>query len=92
MSDEPGEIVEPPPLPAALLDPRPVIAVGALVWLIAAVAAFAVPALTTWRPLTLAGLAVGVLGTSIFLWQRAAARRGARGAQTGLTTEPRIQG
>jgi hypothetical protein len=85
MSDEPGVIVEPPPLPAVLLDPWPVIAVGALVWLIAAVAAFAIPALTTWRPLTLAGLGVGVVGTSIFLWQRAAARRGARGAQTGLT-------
>lgn len=89
MSDEPGKIVEPPPLPAALLDPQPVIAVGALLWLVAAVAAFVVPALTAWRPLTLAGLVVGVLGTSIFLWQRAAARRGARGAQTGLTTEPR---
>jgi hypothetical protein len=63
------------------------IVTGALAWLVAAVAAFAVPALTTWRPLTLAGLAVGVLGTSIFLWQRTAARRGARGAQTGLTTE-----
>jgi hypothetical protein len=25
-----------------------------------------------------------VVGTSIFLWQRTAARRGARGAQTGL--------
>jgi hypothetical protein len=88
MSDEPGKIVEPPPLPAVLLDPRPIIAIGALAWLVAAVAAFVVPALTTWRPLTLAGLAVGVLGTSIFLWQRTAARRGARGAQTGLTTTP----
>jgi Protein of unknown function (DUF2530) len=86
MSDEPSTTVEPPPLPAVLLDPWPIIAIGALAWLVAAVAAFAVPALTTWRPLTLAGLAVGVLGTSIFLWQRAAARRGARGAQTGLTT------
>ena len=88
MSDEPGTTVELPPLPAALLDPWPIIAIGALAWLVAAVTAFVVPALTTWRPLTLAGLAVGVLGTSIFLWQRAAARRGARGAQTGLTTKP----
>ncbi|WIM85979.1 DUF2530 domain-containing protein [Candidatus Mycobacterium wuenschmannii] len=85
MSDQPGEIVEPPPLPAVLLDPWPVIAIGALAWLVATVVAFVVPALISWRPLTLAGLAVGVLGTSIFLWQRAAARRGARGAQTGLT-------
>jgi hypothetical protein len=87
MSDEPGKTVEPPPLPAALLDPWPMIVIGALAWLVAVVAAFVVPALATWRPLTLAGLAVGVLGTSIFLWQRTAARRGARGAQTGLTTE-----
>jgi hypothetical protein len=86
MSAEPAEDPTPPPLPAVLLDPWPIIAIGALTWLIAAMAAFAVPALITWRPITLAGLAVGVLGTSIFLWQRAAARRGARGAQTGLTT------
>jgi Protein of unknown function (DUF2530) len=86
MSDEPDKSIEPPPLPAVLLDPWPIIAIGALAWLVAAVAAFAVPALISWRPTTLAGLAVGVFGTSIFLWQRAAARRGARGAQTGLTT------
>jgi len=71
-------------LPAALLNPRPVIAVGALLWILAAAAAFVAPALHTWRPVTVAGLGVGVLGTSIYLWQRAAARRGARGAQTGL--------
>jgi hypothetical protein len=87
MPDDPGKSLEPPPLPRALLDPWPVIAVGALAWLLAAVAAFVVPALVTWRPMTVAGLAVGVLGTSIFLWQRDAARRGARGAQTGLTEQ-----
>ena len=86
MSAEPAREPVPPPLPAALLDPWPIIAFGALAWLVVAVAAFAVPALVTWRPMTLAGLGVGVLGTSIFLWQRHAARRGARGAQTGLTT------
>lgn len=79
--------VEPPPLPAALLDPRPVIAVGAVLWALAAIAAFAVPALHGWRPVTLGGLGVGVVGLSIFLWQRSAARRGARGAQTGLEPE-----
>jgi hypothetical protein len=50
------------------------------------VVVFLTPTLANWRPLSVAGLGVGVLGTSIFLWQRAAARRGARGAQTGLTT------
>ncbi|MGK2881374.1 MAG: DUF2530 domain-containing protein [Mycobacterium sp.] len=73
-----------PTLPAALLDPWPVIAVGAVAWLVAAVTAFLVPALAHWRPTTLAGLFVGILGTSIFLWQRHAVRRGSRGAQTGL--------
>jgi hypothetical protein len=87
MSEEPAESLEPPPLPAVLLDPWPVIAVGALAWLIATVIVFLTPALATYRPLTLAGLAVGVLGTSIFLLQRDAARRGSRGAQTGLVTK-----
>ncbi|WP_343576600.1 DUF2530 domain-containing protein [Mycobacterium sp.] len=87
MSDEMGGTIEPPPLPAVLLDPWPVIAIGALAWLIGTVIVFLTPALATWRPLTVAGLAVGVLGTSIFLLQRSAARRGARGAQTGLVAK-----
>src|SRR5581483_7541777 len=88
MSVEPGKHLDPPMLPTSLLQVWPVIAVGAVVWLVAAVAAFVIPALETWRPLTLAGLGVGVLGTTVFLWQRDAARRGARGAQTGLHYQP----
>jgi hypothetical protein len=76
---------EPPPLPAALLQPWPVIVVIAAGWLIAVILAFTVPDLHHWRPVTIAGLGVGVFGTSIFLWQRRAVRRGSRGAQTGLT-------
>jgi Protein of unknown function (DUF2530) len=76
---------EPPPLPARLQEQWPVVVAGAIAWLVATVLAFTVPALDTWRPVSIAGLGVGVLGTSIFLWQRSAARRGARGAQTGLT-------
>jgi Protein of unknown function (DUF2530) len=76
---------QPPPLPAALLRPWPVIVAIAVGWLIAFALAFTVPALHDWRPTTVAGLGVGVLGTSIFLWQRRAVRRGSRGAQTGLT-------
>jgi Protein of unknown function (DUF2530) len=83
--NERSEPPQPPPLPAALLEPWPVIAVGALLWLAVTIAAFTVSGLETWRPVCLAGLGTGVLGTSIFLWQRSAARRGARGAQTGLT-------
>jgi hypothetical protein len=76
---------EPPALPAVLLKPWPVIVVIATGWLIAAVLAFTVPALHDWRPFTVAGLGVGVLGTSIFLLQRRAVRRGSRGAQSGLS-------
>jgi hypothetical protein len=86
MSDEPGQTREPPPLPRMLLEVWPLITVGALGWLVAAAAAFAVPSLESWRPVTLAGLGVGLLGTGIFVWQLAAARRGARGAQAGLET------
>lgn len=81
----------PPDLPGALLDPRPVIAAGALLWALAALGAFTIPALHGWRPTTVAGLGVGVFGLSLFLWQRAAARRGARGAQTGLEPVNRLK-
>jgi len=76
---------EPPALPANLLKPWPVIVVITAGWLIAAVLTVTVPGLYEWRPFTVAGLAVGVLGTSIFLWQRHAVRRGSRGAQSGLS-------
>jgi hypothetical protein len=90
MSTDPGPSrepsPEPPPLPARLLAVWPIIAVGELGWLLATVAAFVVPALHSWRPMTLAGLGTGLVGTSIFLFQLAAARRGTRGAQSGLET------
>jgi hypothetical protein len=85
MTAEPADGPQPPTLPAVLLKPWPVIAVIATGWVIAAVLAFTVPALHDWRPFTLAGLGVGVLGTSIYLWQRRAVRRGSRGAQSGLS-------
>lgn len=75
---------EPPALPEVLLQPWPVILVIAAGWLVAVVLAFTVTGLHGWRPVTIAGLGVGVLGTSIFLWQRSAARRGSRGAQRGI--------
>ena len=76
---------EPPSLPPVLLKPWPVILVIATGWVIALVLAFTVPGLHDWRPVTIAGLGVGALGTSIFLWQRHAVRRGSRGAQDGLS-------
>lgn len=81
----PESSAEPPALPPALLDPWPVIVVISAGFLIAVALAFTVPALHGWRPVTVAGLGVGVLGTSIFLWQRSAFRRGSRGAQSGLS-------
>lgn len=76
---------EPPALPAILLKPWPVIVVITAGWLIAVTLAFTVPALQEWRPITIAGLVVGALGTSIFLLQQRAFRRGSRGAQSGLS-------
>jgi len=64
----------------------PFIALGMLGWLAAAAAAFLVPSLDSWRPIALAGLGVGAFGTGLFVVQLTAARRGARGAQTGLET------
>ena len=76
---------QPPPLPAVLLKPWPVIVVITAGWLVAVVLAFTVTGLQEWRPFTVAGLAVGALGTAIVLWQRRAVRRGSRGAQSGLS-------
>jgi protein-S-isoprenylcysteine O-methyltransferase Ste14 len=81
---EPAAGPRPPALPAALLAPTPVIVVIAVAWLVAVALAFTVPGLESWRPVSIAGLGVGVLGTSIFLVQRRAVRRGSRGAQSGL--------
>ncbi|MGC4935687.1 DUF2530 domain-containing protein [Gordonia sp. DT30] len=74
-----------PELPRALRAPEPVIVVGMLAWLVASI----VVGVTGWgggRTLAvcLTGLGVGVLGTVIFLVQRAASRRGSRSAQRGL--------
>ena len=82
MSEEPTP--KPPALPPVLLEPWPVIAVITAGWVIAAVLTFTVPGLHEWRPFTVAGLGIGALGTSIFLSQRRAVRRGSRGAQSGL--------
>jgi len=75
---------EPPALPAVLLKPWPVIVVIAAGWLIATVLAFTVPGLHEYRPFTVAGLAIGVLGTSIFCGNAPPSPRIAR-AQSGLS-------
>ncbi|MCT7657575.1 DUF2530 domain-containing protein [Mycobacterium deserti] len=75
---------QPPDLPAGVRKPWPVIVVIAVGWAVAAALAFTVADLHPWRPYTVAGLGVGVLGTAIYLWQRHAVRSGSRGAQSGL--------
>jgi hypothetical protein len=86
MSEQPAQSPEAPPLPPSLLRVWPVVVVGFCGWLIAGGLAFALPALHSWRPIALGGLGVGLVGTTIFVSQLAAARRGARGAQSGLET------
>lgn len=74
-----------PQLPPRLTDPRPVLAVGSALWLIATVVVWAGG--DRWasaRPVCLMGLAVGLIALVIYLVQRRGARRGDKGAQTGL--------
>lgn len=78
----------PPPLPARLTDPRWPVMIGSVAWFVAfcvllvAHLGFGQP---TGMPLwvTLSGWVLGVIGLAILAWQRAAARRGSRGAQIG---------
>jgi hypothetical protein len=75
-----------PPLPARLTDPRPVVAVGTAAWLVATIVVLASG--DRWAallPICYAGLAVGAAGFALFVVQRAAARRGSRTAQRGLS-------
>ncbi|MFD6857169.1 DUF2530 domain-containing protein [Rhodococcus sp. NPDC060086] len=68
-----------------LADPRPALAIGTAFWAIASlVVLFADDRWSDALPVCIAGIIVGLLGTSLFLIQRSASRRGRRGAQTGL--------
>ena len=69
--------LEIPELPRALRAPEPVIVVGMIGWVVATVIV-AVTDLGGDRalPVCLVGLAVGLLGTTIVLVQRAGVRRG----------------
>lgn len=74
-----------PQIPPRFTDPRPVLAIGTLGFLIATIVVYATG--DRWheaRPIVLMGLAVGVLGYTIFAIQRRGARRGDKGAQVGL--------
>ncbi|AXX27824.1 hypothetical protein APASM_0459 [Actinosynnema pretiosum subsp. pretiosum] len=58
--------------------------VGSTLWLVALVVTLLIgaPAVVVWT--CAAGGALGVIGFGIFAWQRSAARRGSRTAQSGL--------
>jgi hypothetical protein len=67
-----------------LTDPRPVLATGTVVWAVATGVVWTVSRFAAERPLCLMGLAVGLLGYTVFAVQRRSARRGDKGAQLGL--------
>jgi Protein of unknown function (DUF2530) len=72
-----------PPLPPAFTRMRTVIGIGTLMWLAAAVIV-AVTGSQLALVTCLVGAGLGGVGWAIFVWQRAAARRGSRTAQRGL--------
>jgi protein-S-isoprenylcysteine O-methyltransferase Ste14 len=80
------DLPPPPPLPAALTRVSTVVGVGTVPWLVA----LAVAVLAGWSSLAVwvcvVGTGLGGVGWAIFVWQRAAARRGSRTAQTGIET------
>ncbi|EWC58750.1 hypothetical protein UO65_6001 [Actinokineospora spheciospongiae] len=76
----------PPPLPRRLLALAPVVYVGTGGWIVVAVAlavaryAFdRTPPIWLWTALS--GVALGIVGAGIMLWQQRAAERGSRTAQ-----------
>lgn len=78
-----------PPLPPRLAEPGPPALIGTGLWFLAWLALLAAN-LVGGRGLdqlfwtTTAGWLIGLLGYSLFRWQRSAARRGSRSAQPGL--------
>ncbi|QIS17535.1 DUF2530 domain-containing protein [Nocardia terpenica] len=73
-----------PQIPPRLTDPRPVLAVGVVLWAIATVVVWVIGSWAPARPICLMGLVVGLLAYGIFALQRRSARRGDKGAQKGL--------
>ena len=82
-------MIDPPALSPRWSASPPVISAGTALWALGAVGAL-VLSMSSGRPLgelfwtCVAGVGVGAFGASVFLWQRSAARRGSRSAQTGV--------
>lgn len=82
-------MTDPPALPPRLSEPIIVIVVGLAVSVIGAAVCLVVSLVgggplgeTFWT--FVAAIGVGLFGASVFAWQRSAARRGSRLAQTGV--------
>jgi hypothetical protein len=79
---------QPPPLPARLVDLRPLLVIGISLWFLA-FCGFLVARLGfhtgswVWLWTCFCGWVLGLIGLSVVYWQRGAARRGSRAAQQG---------
>jgi hypothetical protein len=61
-----------PPLPRGLADPRPVVAIGTLAWLTAAVALWVLSGPAVWLGACVIGALLGLLGFVMIRAQRSA--------------------
>ena len=82
-------MVDPPAIPASFSRISTVVAVGTSAWALGALALLgawllAGRPLDIWFTTCVAGVVLGGFGYGVFSWQRAAARRGSRTAQSGL--------
>lgn len=74
-----------PRIPGYLLDPRPVVMIGTVVWTLALLGAMLVEDVDVRTVILCAvGVGVGAVGTLIYAMQRRAVLRGSAGAQEGL--------
>ncbi|WP_240437820.1 DUF2530 domain-containing protein [Sciscionella marina] len=81
------ELAPVPPLPRKLTDLRPVAFIGIGAWLVAFLVLCVLGERGEWFWVTLYGTVGGMLFFGLSEWQRAAAKRGSRGAQTGFDTD-----
>lgn len=79
-----------PALPAALADPRPVMAVGTVLWAVVLVVVavrslLGADGLGTTVATCVVGVALGAIGYGIFFWQRRTVRGGSGRGQQGIS-------